>query len=83
MHTPHAAFSAQIFLSVVTRKANHIFRKDRNKVKMHSSMTPTGSMTTVKKLQETFGTVYAAIKKKKKAKPKTQTYFQDVTKSSP
>lgn len=68
-HTPHAASSAQIFLSVVTHKANHIFRKDRNKVKTHFSMTPTGSTTPVKKLQATFGTVYAAIEKKN---PKTQ-----------
>lgn len=37
MHTPHAASSAQIFLSVVTHRANHIFRKDRNKVKIHFS----------------------------------------------
>lgn len=77
MRTPHTTSSAQIFLSVVTHKANQILKKDRNKVKIHFSMTLTGSTMTAKKFQETFGTAHKTIKKKirkkeKKKQPKTQ-----------
>lgn len=41
-------------------------------MKIHFSMTLTGNMMLVEKLQETFGTVYAAIGKKKKEKAQTQ-----------
>jgi len=88
MHTPHAASSAQIFLSVVTHKANHISGRIETRwrstfpwlYRKHDDCSKTSRniwncLCSHKKKRET--------ERRKNPKHKTQTYFQDVTKSSP